>query len=82
MPSTGVARLVLADPVLTNRFFSWSLWTAALAVLPATALMIRILAQVAIASGAVAITDWAEGGDVVALIRVVFFESRRLAPSP
>lgn len=75
MPSTGVARLVLADPVLMNRFFLWSLWTAALAVLPATALMIRILAQVAIASGSIAITDWTEGEGVVALIRVVFLVS-------
>ena len=35
--------LALADPVLTNRFLLWSIWTGAVTVLPMIALVVRTL---------------------------------------
>jgi hypothetical protein len=38
--------LGLADPILTNRFLLWSLWTGAVTLLPLIALMVRLLSIV------------------------------------
>ena len=39
------SRIGLADPVVTNRFLLWTLWTAGITLLPGTALMLRIFGR-------------------------------------
>ncbi|MCR9093859.1 MAG: hypothetical protein NXI30_06570 [bacterium] len=39
-------RLGLSDPVVTNRFLLWSIWTLGVSLLPAVALVIRLVAMV------------------------------------
>jgi hypothetical protein len=40
--------LGLADPILTNRFLLWSIWTGAVTLLPMIALVLRALSIVAL----------------------------------
>ena len=49
--------LGLADPVLTNRFFLWSIWTGGVTALPAFALVARSVLLVAFYSGTVTMAD-------------------------
>ncbi len=44
--------LGLADPVVANRFALWGVWTGAFAVLPATALVLRIVLPILLADRA------------------------------
>lgn len=43
-------RLGLADPILTNRFFLWSIWTGAVTLLPMIALLLRTASIVVLGS--------------------------------
>ena len=67
--------LGLAEPIVTNRFLLWSLWTGALAALPMTALLLRILGQISVMVAGDAALDFTDSPHVVALIRVVFLIS-------
>jgi len=69
---TRRARLGLADPVVTNRFLLWSVWTAALAVLPGMTLVLRLLGFVAVSFGYGAQIAHAETHFVVLLVRMIF----------
>ena len=45
------AALGLGDPVVTNRFLLWAIWTAAVSVLPTASLGLRLLEMLVSASG-------------------------------
>jgi hypothetical protein len=70
------AQLGLADPVVTNRFLLWSIWTAALAILPSTALLLRLFGMIAhfagLEFGDGSSTSLAETEAIVLVIRVIF----------
>ena len=70
------SQLGLADPVVTNRFLLWSIWTAALAILPSTALLLRLFGMVAYLAGIDfgdgSSTSIAETEAIVLVIRVIF----------
>lgn len=65
--------LGLADPILTNRFFLWSIWTGAVTLLPMIALFVRTLSIVALGN-----EQFIEGPGavlmpmVLQIIRVIF----------
>lgn len=45
------AALGLSDPVVTNRFMLWAVWTAAVSILPTAALILRLVERIASAAG-------------------------------
>jgi len=65
--------LGLADPILTNRFLLWSIWTGAVTVLPMIALVLRAISIIALGND-----QFVEGTEaalmpiVIQIIRVVF----------
>jgi hypothetical protein len=67
------ANLGLSDPVVTNRFLLWSLWTGGVSGLPLIALMVRVAALVMFGGQAL---NESNGGElapqVLALIRLAF----------
>ncbi len=64
--------LGLADPVVTNRFLLWALWTGALTALPAMTLGLRVLARVADALGLYGGADFSQEPAVFVAVRAVF----------
>ncbi|MEM9174270.1 MAG: hypothetical protein AAGC67_03480 [Myxococcota bacterium] len=66
------AALGLADPIVTNRFLLWTLWTGALAALPAMTLSLRVLKHVGEALGLYVGEDLSQEPLVVLAVRVVF----------
>ena len=65
--------LGLADPVVTNRFLLWALWTGALAALPALTLSLRLIARTAEWIGVHSGVDFSQEPGVVLAVRLVFF---------
>ena len=67
--------LGLADPIVTNRFLLWSLWTGAMSALPAMTLALRVLFRIGEWIGVSLGDDFAQAPGVVLAVRIVFFLS-------
>jgi len=65
--------LGLADPVVTNRFLLWSIWTAGVSIMPALALAIRLAAMVLLPDlGNPSEAQATYQPQIMAFVRVVF----------
>lgn len=69
---TRRTQIGLADPIVTNRFLLWSIWTAALAILPVATLLLRVFKMLALEFAHGVDVPSADSQIVVVLIRVVF----------
>lgn len=67
--------LGLADPVVVDRFRLWAIWTAALSVLPAMTLSLRLLGQIPWIAALAMEQDLAQSPIVLVLVRAVFLAS-------
>ena len=66
--------LGLADPVVTNRFLLWALWTGALALLPAMTLFMRLLGRTADLLGVFGGVEFSQLPEVGLLVRINIFK--------
>jgi hypothetical protein len=72
------AALGLGDPIVTNRFLLWAIWTAAVSALPTASLGLRVLEMLVTASGtSVAVSELLE--PVLLGLRILFLAVAPLA---